>query len=139
MKRSAKIELRDLHLPCIIGTYGPHNVVPDMHILDLTLTVAPALVYISADEMTQVFDYDPLIADVIRISDSQKYETQEFLMAQIVKACASYAEIVAVEISLRKTPVFAGSGSLGVRLTLHPDDMTIVRDDIMFEEASTRC
>ena len=139
MKRSANIELRDLNLPCIIGTYGPQNVVPDMHILDLTLTIAPALVYISTDEMTQVFDYDPLIADIIRIADSQKYETQEFLMVQIAKACASYAEIDAVEILLRKTPVFAGFGSLGVRLTLHPDDMTLVRDNIMLKETSTRC
>jgi dihydroneopterin aldolase len=139
MKRSAKIELRDLSLPCIIGIYGPQDVVPDMHILDLTLTIAPALVYISTDEMTQVFDYDPLIADIIRIAESQKYETQEFLMAQIVKVCASYAEIDAVEISLRKTPVFAGSGSLGVRLTLQPDDMILVRDNIIGDETSTRC
>jgi dihydroneopterin aldolase len=138
-KRSAKIELRDLSLPCIIGIYGPQDVVPDMHILDLTLTIAPALVYISTDEMTQVFDYDPLIADIIRIAESQKYETQEFLMAQIVKACASYAEIDAVEISLRKTPVFAGSGSLGVRLTLQPDDMILVRDNIIGDQTSTRC
>lgn len=139
MKRSAKIELRDLSLPCIIGIYGPQDVVPDTHILDLTLTIAPALVYISTDEMTHVFDYDPLIADIIRIAESQQYETQEFLMAQIVKACASYAEIDAVEISLRKTPVFAGSGSLGVRLTLQPDDMILVRDNIIGDQTSTRC
>lgn len=139
MKRSAQIELRDLELSCIIGTYGPQDVVPDMHILDLTLTIAPALVYISTDEMTQVFDYDPLIADIIRIADSQKYETQEFLMVQIAKACASYPEIDAVEIALRKTPVFAGSGSLGVRLTFHPEDMTLVRHNIMVEEVATRC
>jgi dihydroneopterin aldolase len=139
MKRSAKIELRDLNVPCIIGIYGPQDVVPDMHILDLTLTIAPTLVYISTDEMTQVFDYDPLIADIIRIAESKKYETQEFLMAQIVKVCASYAEIDAVEISLRKTPVFAGSGSLGVRLTLYPDDMILMRDNIIGDETSTRC
>ncbi len=139
MKRSAQIELRDLQLPCTIGIYGPQDVVPDMHILDLTLILAPALVYVSADEMAQVFDYDPLIADIICIADSQKYETQEFLMVQIAKACANYAEIDAVEILLRKTPVVAGSGSLGVRLTLHPDDMALMRDNnVTAEEASTR-
>ena len=131
MKRSAKIELRDLHIPCIIGTYGPKDVVPDAHILDLTLTIASELVYISADEMAQVFDYDPLIADIHRIATSQKYETQEFLMVQIAEACASYAEIDAVEISLRKLPVFEGSGSLGVRLMLHADDMTMIRNGII--------
>lgn len=131
MTKSAKIELRDLHVPCVIGTYGPQDVVPDMHILDLTLTIAPNLVYISADEMAQVFDYDPLIADINRIAKSKKYETQEFLMVQIVKACASYAEIDAVDISLRKTPVSADSGSLGVRLTLHADDMADIRNSIV--------
>ena len=130
MKKSAKIELRDLHVPCNIGTYGPRDVAPDAHILDLTLTISPDLVYVSADEMAQVFDYDPLIADINRIATSQKYETQEFLIVQIVKACARYAEIHAVEISLRKTPVFAGSGSLGVRLTLHPDDLAFIRNDM---------
>ncbi len=138
MKRSAKIELRDLHLPCIIGTYGPHNIVPDMHILDLTLTIAPALVYISTDEMTQVFDYDPLVADVIRIAESQKYETQEFLITQIAKACANYPEIDAVEIWLRKMPVYSGFGSSGVRLTLHPDDMTRVRGNMIGDAALTQ-
>lgn len=131
MKRSAKIELRDLHIPCIIGTYGPKDVVPDAHILDLTLTIASELVCISADEMVQVFDYDPLIADIHRIATSQKYETQEFLMVQITKACASYRQIDAVEISLRKSPVFAGSGSLGVRLTLYADDITTIRNTII--------
>ena len=130
MKKSAKIELRDLHVPCNIGTYGPQDVAPDAHILDLTLTISPDLVYVSADEMAQVFDYDPLIADINRIATSQKYETQEFLIVQIVTACARYAEIDAVEISLRKTPVFAGSGSLGVRLTLHPDDLAFIRNDM---------
>jgi len=79
MKTSAKIELRDLHLPCIIRTYEPQNVVPDMHILDLTLAIAPTLVYISTDEMPQVFDYDPLIADIIRIADSQKCPSSDNL------------------------------------------------------------
>jgi hypothetical protein len=37
MTRLARIELRDLHLPVSIGTYGPGDVVPDAHVLDLTL------------------------------------------------------------------------------------------------------
>ena len=104
--------------------------VPDAHILDLTLTIASELVYISADEMAHVFNYDPLIADIYYIATSQKFETQEFLMVQIAEACASFAQIDAIEISLRKTPVLVGSGSLGVRLTLHADDMNIIRNSI---------
>jgi hypothetical protein len=44
MTRVAKIELCDLHIGAAIGTYGPGDVVPDAHILDLTLTIAPDLV-----------------------------------------------------------------------------------------------
>ena len=55
MTRMAKIELRDLHIAAAIGTYGPGDVVPDAHILDLTLTIAPDLVQVPADAMLLVF------------------------------------------------------------------------------------
>ena len=44
-----------------IGSYGPDDVVPDAHILDLTLTISSHLVMVPRDEMALVFDYDPLI------------------------------------------------------------------------------
>lgn len=101
----ARIELRDLHLPVSIGTYGPDDVVPDAHVLDLDLTIAPELVQIAADAMGAVFDYDPLIAEIADIAQSRHFATQEYLMTLIVEACASYREISAVEIGLRKHPV----------------------------------
>ena len=51
MTRMASIELRDLHISMIIGTYGTDDIVPDSHILDLTLTIAPDLVHVSAEDM----------------------------------------------------------------------------------------
>jgi len=114
----ATIELRDLQLATAIGTYGPGDVVPDAHVLDLTLTIAPDLVLVARDEMTLVFDYDPLIAEINRIAQAQRYETQEYLMTRIVGACAAYPQISAVDICLCKRPVMGGSGSLGVRLRL---------------------
>ena len=51
----AKIELRDLALPTTLGTYGPHDVIPDAHILDLTLSIGPELVQINADDMALIF------------------------------------------------------------------------------------
>jgi hypothetical protein len=47
-----------------------------------------------------------------------KFETQEYLMTLIARACATYKEIKAINIGLRKAPVRNGKGSLGVRLTL---------------------
>jgi dihydroneopterin aldolase len=129
MTRHAKIELRDLHLVAAIGTYGTGDVVPDAHILDLTLTIAPDFVHVNADDMALVFDYDPLIAQIDAISRSQKYETQEYLMTLIVAACARYDQIIALDISLKKRPVLAGTGSLGVQLTLEADDITALRND----------
>ena len=114
----ATIELREVQLATAIGTYGPGDVVPDAHLLDLTLTIAPDLVLVARDEMALVFDYDPLIAEIGRIARAQRYETQEFLMTRIVAACAAYPQISAVDICLRKRPVMGGSGSLGARLRL---------------------
>ena len=128
MTRAAKIELRDLHIAAAIGTYGPGDVVPDAHILDLTLTIAPELVQIHADGMALVFDYDPLIARINRIALSQKYETQEYLMTLITHACVECDQITALDICLRKQPVIAGTGSLGVRLTLEAEDMVVLRN-----------
>jgi dihydroneopterin aldolase len=127
MTRTATVELRDLHLDTKIGTYGPNDVVPDAHILDLTLTIAPDLVQVDADEMARVFDYAPLIIQINQIAGNKKYETQEYLMTLIAKACADFDQIVALDIALRKQPVLAGTGSLGVRLSLGAEEMNVLR------------
>lgn len=127
MARTATIELRDLALAVSIGTYGPGDVVPDAHVLDLTLTISPELVAIGADAMSLVFDYDPLIAQIARIARSRSFETQEYLLTLIARACAEYNEIAGVDLCLRKTPVLGGTGSLGVRLTLGGEDLARLR------------
>lgn len=129
MTPMAKVELRDLQIAAAIGTYGPGDVVPDAHILDLTLTIAADLVHVPADRMALVFDYDPLIAQIDQIAQSRKYETQEYLITLIIRACADYAEIEAIDICLRKQPVLGGTGSLGVRLTLGREDLVALRRD----------
>jgi dihydroneopterin aldolase len=127
MTCQARIELRDLRLPASIGTYGPNDVVPDAHVLDLTLIISPDLVQIGSDDMACVFDYDPLIAQIAEIARSQKFETQEYLMTLIIQACAAYGEIEVLELCLRKSPVLAGTGSLGVRLVLSAEDLAALR------------
>lgn len=127
MTRLATIELRDLRIAAAIGTYGPQDVVPDAHLLDLTLTIAPDLVQVSADDMALVFDYDPLVAQIDQIARAQHYSTHEYLMTRIIGACANYDQIAALDICLRKQPVLAGSGSLGVRLALGAEEMADLR------------
>ena len=46
MTRYSTIELRDLVLAVQIGTYGPGDVVPERHQLDVTLMVAKHLILI---------------------------------------------------------------------------------------------
>lgn len=121
------VELRDLQIATDIGTYGPDDVVPDAHVLDLTLKIDPALVFIEADGMDYVFDYDPLVIEIDRLARDGHYHTQERLMTRIVEACAGYSEIEAVGIVLRKSPVLNGTGSLGVRLTVGSDDLQSIR------------
>jgi len=123
----ACVELRDLRLNTDIGTYGPHDVVPDAHVLDLTLWLAPALVLIAQDGMAHVFDYDPLVVEINRLAADGHYETQERLVTRIVHACAAYSEIEAIDIGLHKSPVRQGSGSLGVRLSIDVQTLNAMR------------
>ena len=124
----SQIEVRNLELAARIGTYHPGDVVPDRHVLDLTLSIDPSLVMIPDDRMALVFDYDPLIARIDQLSRGTPFETQERLMTLLVEVCASYPEIEAVEICLCKAPVLAGTGTLGVRLILDRAGLALVRN-----------
>ena len=121
------IELRDLKLETVIGSCQPDDVVPEHHLLDLTLSIDPSHVLIARDGMDVVFDYDPLVAEIVRITAEIQYETQEWLVSRIVSVCADIPEISAIDILLRKSPVIGSTGSLGVRLVLHAEDMQRLR------------
>jgi len=114
----AVIELRDLQLKTNIGTYGPNDIKPDVHLLDLTLGISVNQVLIAKDGMAHVFDYDPLILEIERLAADGHYETQERLITRIASACAAHPAVQSLEICLKKSPVRSGSGSLGVRLSL---------------------
>ena len=116
---SAVIELRDLQLRTDIGTYGPLDTRPDIHLLDLTLGIDSDRVIIAKDEMANVFDYDPLMAEIDRLAEDGHYETQERLMTRIAQACVAYLDILSIDIRLRKAPVRRGNGVLGVSLSLN--------------------
>ena len=118
MKPSACIELKDLKLRTKIGTDKPGDTVPDEHVLNLSLSIDAGFVLIPVDGMGYVFDYDPLVLEIDRLAADCHYETQERLISRIVQACSVYSEITSLEISLRKSPVNNGSGSLGVKLHL---------------------
>jgi len=126
---TSRIELKEFHLATRIGTYVPGDTVPDYHALDLTLWIAPDLVLIVQDGMAHVFDYDPLVIEIERLAADGIYETQERLMTRIVQACSAYPAIEALDVGLRKFPVRAGSGSLGVRLAVDGAQLKRMRDD----------
>lgn len=118
MTTQAFIELRDLKLLTQIGTFAVASDTPKEHLLDLTIGIDAKLVLIDSDTMAHVFDYDPLVGEIDRLSKDGHYETQERLITRIVQACAAYPEIISVDINLRKGPVLNTSGSLGVRVNL---------------------
>jgi dihydroneopterin aldolase len=127
MSTQASIELKDLLITTQIGTYVKGDVIPDQHLLDLTLWIDSELVLIEEDHMKHVFDYDPLIKEIDRLARDGHYETQERLMTRIVRACATYAPIKSLEIGLRKSPVMNQSGSLGVRLIVDAHTLNQMR------------
>lgn len=118
MTLQAFIELQAIKLDTKIGTYPPGAAHPREHLLSLVLCIDPKLVLIEEDSMQNVLDYDPLLLEIQRLAADKHYETQERLITRIVKACAAYAEIISLEITLRKQPVLNDSGSLGVTLFL---------------------
>ena len=75
-------------------------------------------VVISQDDMANVFDYDPLVMEIERLAVAGHYETQERLITLIANACAAYPAIQRIEITLKKSPVRLGGGSLGIQLSL---------------------
>ena len=127
MQSNACIELKDLKLQTQIGSYGPDATVPKEHLLDLTLFIDSKLVFIAEDLMENVFDYDPLVLKIIQIAGDGHYETQERLMTRIIQICSKYPEIKSLEISLRKSPDFANSGSIGVRLSIDQNTLADIR------------
>lgn len=127
MTALSAIEMRDIRLETRIGTYGLDEVVPGTHSLDLTLWIDPSLILISKDGMAQVFNYDPLLTEIDRLSRDGRYETQECLVSRIVSACAGDPVITALEIALRKSPGPTGSGAVGVRVMLDADTLNGLR------------
>lgn len=130
MTQQASIELKDLKLRTNIGTYQAGDIVPDEHVLDLTLWIDAGLVFIEEDGMAHVFDYDPLVLEIDRLAGDCHYETQERLISRIVQACCMYQEVQSLDISLRKGPVHNNSGSLGVRLQLDQAALGQIRQDL---------
>lgn len=127
MSCTASIELKDLSLKTQIGTYKDGDIIPDEHLLDLTLWIDSNFVLISQDKMEYVFDYDPLVVEIEKLAIDGHYETQERLITRIVQACASYPQIQSLEISLRKLPVRNHSGSLGVKLSIGQEELSKLR------------
>jgi len=127
MSLRACVELKDLQLHTQIGTYAPGACIPDRHLLDITLWIDPSLVLIAVDAMNYVFDYDPLVIEIDRLSEDGHYETQERLLTRIVEACALHPEIESLELYLRKTPVRENSGTLGIRLYVDASTLTEMR------------
>lgn len=104
---------------------------PSAHILDMVMTIDPALVFIDRDRMDCVFDYDPLIRDIYRLARDGDYHTLERLMTRIVHAAARYPEITGMSVSLCKTPVLENSGHLDVTLVLDAKDLAERRQQVV--------
>jgi dihydroneopterin aldolase len=118
MGMRSTVELTGLELPVDPGMYAPEDVVPDAHFLDLIITIDTSYVLIKTDEMAAVFDYDTLVGEIDTLARDGHYETQEWLITWIACACAQYDEIETIEVMVYKSPVLAGTGKLGVRLTI---------------------
>ena len=121
------VELTELEIDCDIGTYCSNDIVPSWHMLDLKLSINPELMLIETDNMMHVFDYDPLIAEIIQLAGDGHYETQERLLTRIVAACANQDQVISIEAYLRKGPVTNKGGTLGIRLKVDAEHISHIR------------
>ncbi len=127
MTCKSTIELRDLKLLTKIDTYKSGDVIPDEHRLDMTPWINSRLVLIGKDSMAEVFDYDPLVVEVDKLVKATPHQTHEMINGLIAKVFASYPQIEAAEIALRKTPVLSGTGTLGIRIYLDLETLMSLR------------
>ena len=127
MAHHAFVDLKDLKISTQIGSYGPNDAIPYHHLLNLRLRISHKLVLIHEDQMSRVFDYDPLIAEINRLAEDGHYETQERLLTRIVYACAAYSQIEAIDIKLTKFPVQNASGCLGISLSIDHEGLARLR------------
>lgn len=114
---TSSIEI-DLPLECRIGFYTEGDVVPEKHSLNLKLLLEDRLVLVNADGMGNVFDYDPICHEVRSLAAAQHYETQEYLLSQIVRFCARFDEVIGIRARLEKSPVMHSGGEIAVCLEL---------------------
>ena len=126
MAYQSSVKLRGLSLNCDIGSYAMSEVVPNKHRLDMELLVEKNLILIEEDEMAAVFDYDPLVEEIIQISLSGKFNTQEKLITLILKACLKYHQVKAVSLFLYKTPV-REDGELGITVNISEQELEKLR------------
>ncbi|MGC6390969.1 MAG: dihydroneopterin aldolase [Alphaproteobacteria bacterium] len=121
MPSRASITLQQFKIKPDIGVYGADDIVPDYHLLDLTLSLSPRQLLIDEDSMAHVFDYDPLVTKIKELASQQHYMTQEYLLFRIVRCCFDEDDIKGVNAWLRKFPVDT-TGQLGVRIDLCRED-----------------
>ena len=126
MTYQSSVKLRGLSLNCDIGSYAMSEVVPNKHRLDMELLVEKNLILIEEDEMATVFDYDPLVEEIIQISLSGKFNTQEKLITLILKACLKYYQIKALSLFLYKAPV-REDGELGITVRIDEQELEKMR------------
>lgn len=125
---NATVELTDLQLNVCIGEHDAAEIPPEIHVLDLVLTVDPILVCTETDTMSDVFDYDPVLDFIYDSIKGKRYETQECLLTLIVRRCAQFGEIIQIDVSIRKESKGEAKGKLGVRLVLNEEDLNNLRD-----------
>ena len=129
MAYQSSVKLRGLSLNCDIGSYAMSEVVPNKHRLDMELLVEKNLILIEEDEMAAVFDYDPLVEEIIQISLSGKFNTQEKLITLILKACLKYNQIKALSLFLYKAPV-REDGELGITVRIDEQELEKMRQQL---------
>lgn len=108
--------LRDYDVLCFIGIHdfekGQKQRVRFNIRLDLPYLIP------QEDDIAQVFDYDFLRTGIAKLTEHTVFQTQEYLLGQVMALCFSFEHVQGVSIETNKIDVYPDCGGVGCRLDI---------------------
>lgn len=110
------IFLRDYDVMCFIGIHDFEQGIRQRVRFNIRLDL-PYLIP-KQDDITQVFDYDFLRARITELTERTVFQTQEYLLGQVMKLCFASPRVLGACIETNKIDVYPDCAGVGCRLDM---------------------
>ena len=113
--RARVIVFDNLDLAIRIGAYASEKLAPQRVRISVELLVVPPAA-LAADRLDEVVNYDTIHGAITALADASHVELQETLAETVARICLAPADVVAVEVYVRKIDVYPDCDSVGIRI-----------------------